>query len=111
MIKLAKQISEMKLLIEDEFKNVIFDVDIDTEELLFNLNKQEPTNQELIDKINKNRTKIFDKITLIKNEISNRINNQKESNIHEKRLCLSEILSQFCTYLRSSIKNRYLNRD
>lgn len=82
-----------RLRFEEEFDNVIFDVDVDIEKLILKVNNTTPVDHELIHHLNERRDITIKAINEIKN-----VNN--ELNVREK------IISKMVIITKSTLKPR-----
>lgn len=90
--------AQMRLSMENKYKNVIGDVDLDVEELLFKLNNEKNVDHELIQKINRKRLVIIERINSMKNFMIEALTKD----------CISYPRKN-CMYLSSSFMNGYLH--
>ena len=86
------KLAQGKILIDDNFKDIIQEVDIKTEELLIKLNNETPIDQQSIDRLNEGRQVIINKI----NEI--RRHHMDTLSVSNSQQMFDNSLKRFCVY-------------
>lgn len=101
--------STLKLFIRDLFKEIVFEIDLDTEKILLELNNQHNVDFKQIEIINQSRDRIINRIIQTKDENMKKIVNENYVTINGDIVNIKDRLQKFCVYLTKSTIVGYLN--